>query len=407
MRTLDVGIVGCGTAGPAAALFLARRGHRVTLYERVEAPMPIGAGIILQPTGQHVLRRLGLLDEVASRGERLDALRVVRANGGRLLDLEYRDVDAAFSGVGLHRGVLFDALYRAVVADERIRLRLGLSAEGLARAGRGRAFVRDANGVDHGPHDLIVAADGARSRLRDDTGLSRSSEPYPWGALWFVARDPDRVFRERLYQVVDGTRRMLGLLPTGLGPRSHGSTPLVSVYWSIPGRDVDAWRQTGFDDWKRTLHALAPEAGFVFDQIRSPSDVLFSAYHDVVMQRWNVHNVVHLGDAAHAMSPQLGQGANLALWDAMVLADCLEELDGEPLVRALDAYSLRRRHHLGYFQWVTRALTPFFQSDHDALGWMRDAFMPIAGRVPLFRRAMVMGMCGTADGHPWRSVAFD
>jgi 2-polyprenyl-6-methoxyphenol hydroxylase-like FAD-dependent oxidoreductase len=148
---------------------------------------------------------------------------------------------------------------------------------------------------------------------------------------------------------------------------------------------------------------MAPEAGFVLDAIASPHDVLFSAYHDVVMQPWNTRGVVALGDAAHAMSPQLGQGANLALWDAMVLADAVEAERGD-VVRALHRYSRARRDHLGYYQWVTRALTPFFQSDHDVLGAMRDLFMPMMCRVSLFKQAMVLGMCGTADGHPWRRV---
>ena len=68
MTPLDVGIVGCGTAGQAAALFLARAGHRVTLYERVTEPGPVGAGIISQPSGMAVLAELGLLAPVLARG---------------------------------------------------------------------------------------------------------------------------------------------------------------------------------------------------------------------------------------------------------------------------------------------------------------------------------------------------
>ena len=71
---LDVGVIGGGTAGSAAALFLARAGHRVTIYERVPKPSAVGAGITLQPTGMHVLARLGLYDEVVRRGSRIDNL---------------------------------------------------------------------------------------------------------------------------------------------------------------------------------------------------------------------------------------------------------------------------------------------------------------------------------------------
>ena len=124
MRALDVGIVGCGTAGPAAALFLARAGHKVTIYERVAHPTAVGAGIILQPTGQAVLARLGLAEEVISRGARLDGLEVTRHGTGTLLELAYRDVSEAYFGVGLHRGVLFSALYHAVREQAGVTLEL-------------------------------------------------------------------------------------------------------------------------------------------------------------------------------------------------------------------------------------------------------------------------------------------
>ncbi|MEA2753092.1 MAG: hypothetical protein QOI41_7235, partial [Myxococcales bacterium] len=74
MRSLDVGIIGGGTAGSAAAIFLARAGHRVTLYERVPEPGPVGAGITIQPTGLHVLCRLELYPYIVERGAQIDRL---------------------------------------------------------------------------------------------------------------------------------------------------------------------------------------------------------------------------------------------------------------------------------------------------------------------------------------------
>jgi 2-polyprenyl-6-methoxyphenol hydroxylase-like FAD-dependent oxidoreductase len=404
MRALDIGVVGCGTAGPAAALFLGRQGHAVTLYERVERPGPVGAGIMLQPTGQAVLSRLGLLEEVLARGARIDRLRVERRGGGRLLDLSYRDVSEAFFGVGLHRGVLFEALFGAV-RRAPIALCLGVTADRLEAAGGGRLFVVDDRGERRGPHDLVIVADGARSRLRDGAGLARAATPYPWGALWFMAEDPEHRFTGELYQVVHGARRLVGLLPTGLGPASRGgkAVPEVSLFYSVRA-DARDEVLADFDGWKRDVLDLVPSAGGVLEQIRDPAEVLFSAYHDVVMQPWHGHAVVFLGDAAHAMSPQLGQGANLALFDALVLADCVEAERGE-VVRALDAYSRARRDHLGYYQLVTRWLTPLFQGDNDAFGVLRDVFFPLANRVPLFNRAMVLGMCGIADGTPWTPLA--
>jgi 2-polyprenyl-6-methoxyphenol hydroxylase-like FAD-dependent oxidoreductase len=218
---------------------------------------------------------------------------------------------------------------------------------------------------------------------------------YPWGALWFVGVDADGHFQGELLQVVRGAQRMLGLLPSGLGPGA-GVRPLVSLFWSLRADRLDAWRRAGLPAWKRDVLALAPQAAPVLAQIETSEQVLYSAYHDVTMWPWDDGDAVVLGDAAHATSPQLGQGCNLALWDAMVLADCVADATSVPA--ALDAYSRARTRHLGWFQLATRWLTPFFQGDSHLLGWARDAFMPVGARLPWVQRLMIASMCGTANG---------
>ena len=138
MRPLDVGIIGCGTAGSAAALFLARAGHRVTIYERVPTPGSVGAGITIQPTGLHVLARLGLYGHVVSRGARIDRLLCETPDRKAITDLSYATVAADLFGVGLHRGVLFEALLGSVLGEPSITVRNGIEIVDLARARRRR-----------------------------------------------------------------------------------------------------------------------------------------------------------------------------------------------------------------------------------------------------------------------------
>src|SRR6188508_2466890 len=140
MNRLDVGIIGCGTAGPAAALLLARAGHRVTVYERVAEPGPVGAGILLQPTGQAVLARLGLLERVRARAAPVDRLLCQRTGGRAVVDLRYAEIGAAV-GLGIHRGVLFQALFDALSAEEGVRLELGFDVERVEVDGARRWVV--------------------------------------------------------------------------------------------------------------------------------------------------------------------------------------------------------------------------------------------------------------------------
>ncbi len=409
MRPLDVGIVGGGTAGTAAAVFLARAGHRITLYERVADPMPVGAGITLQPTGLHVLRRLRLSEDILSRGSRIDRLFCQTRTRRPLVDLSYRSVSPTLFGVGLHRGVLFEALFNACRA-ERITVVTGVEIASLPRAVRTasrESWLLDTDGRRHGPHELVVVADGARSRLRDRADLNKRVSAYPWGALWFVAKETREASTTNvLHQIVDGNERFVGLLPTGHGPGPDPGPRLVSLFWSLRADRVGVWRARGLAAWKDEVAQLAPEAGPILDQIESADQVLFAAYHDVVMPRWSTRNVVYLGDAAHATSPQLGQGCNLALWDAMVLADALavERFD---LPTALDNYSRTRAPHLGFYQVATRMLTPWFQGDEPVLGTMRDLAMPLLGRVRLPNRIMTLTMLGVVDGFTGRLLELD
>ena len=103
-----------------------------------------------------------------------------------------------------------------------------------------------------------------------------------------------------------------------------------------------------------------------------------------------------LGDAAHAMSPQLGQGCNLALLDALTLAECVAEHDTPKA--ALMAYSARRRPQLVTYSRLTRWLTPFFQSDYRLLGWLRDRLMGPACAFAPVRKEMLRTMLGIKTG---------
>jgi 2-polyprenyl-6-methoxyphenol hydroxylase-like FAD-dependent oxidoreductase len=214
------------------------------------------------------------------------------------------------------------------------------------------------------------------------------------GRARFVADDPEDRAGATIDQVVDGARRLCGLLPTGHAPNSRRRC--VSLFWSLRADRLDAVRAGGLDAWKAEVRGLHPRTAPVLDQIRSMDQVLFAPYRDVAMPRWHSDRIVFIGDAAHATSPQLGQGANLALWDAKVLA--------ETLPAGLETYTRARRAHLGYYQFATRALTPLFQGDSRVIGAVRDLVFPLALRVAPIRRRMVRTMIGDDTGVLWGTL---
>src|SRR3954451_4726966 len=296
-----VGVVGAGTAGLAAAALLARAGDTVEVLERAPSPGPVGAGLLLQPTGQAILTRLGVLDEVLAGAARVERILGTTIAGKRFMDLTY---PGAEFGLGVHRGALFAALLGAA---ERAGAVLRPGVEIVARSG---GTLTAAGGARFGPYDLIVGADGARSPLRRFLGVRPRVLEHRWGALWGIFEDPDTAF-PAMDQYFDGAGRMAGFLPTGTGG--------VSLFWSVRLDRIAAVRAAGVDAFRADLFDLVPQASFL--ALESMEQLLPASYRQVSLPRWHDGQLVLLGDAAHALSPQLGQGANLALLDAAALAD--------------------------------------------------------------------------------------
>lgn len=131
---LDIAIAGAGPAGLAAALYLKRAGHRVTIFERFDAPKPVGSGLILQPTGLTVLADLGLLDDILVLGSRIDRLHGADAKTGRtVLDVRYDAQRGGRFGLAVHRAAFFGVLFRAV-RREAIAIETGRRARDAGNA---------------------------------------------------------------------------------------------------------------------------------------------------------------------------------------------------------------------------------------------------------------------------------
>lgn len=397
MRALDIAIAGCGPCGLASALLLRRAGHRVTLYERFDTPRPIGSGLMIQPTGMAVLAELGLLDAVIAAGSRIDRLSGKEA-GRTVLDVRYSALRKSHAfGIGIHRASLFSILHHAVLAED-IPIHTDHAVTGSRLAGSGRELWFAGHEPSR-PHDLVVDALGTRTPLSPPTGRELS-----YGALWASLDWPaDGDFDPHaLEQRYSRASRMVGVLPIGTSPGSTAAQ--AAFFWSLRVDRLATWRAAGLQGWKDEVLALWPACAPLLSQIDDPDQLTFARYAHRTLRTPAEPALVHIGDAWHSASPQLGQGANMALLDAWALAKGLAEGGGVEKGIAM-AIALRRRH-VRVYQWLTALFTPVYQSDSHILPMIRNRLVgPLSKLWPAtgIQAAMVSGLVA----NPLRVLGLD
>jgi salicylate hydroxylase len=376
---LAIAVAGAGPAGLAATLMLGRAGHRVTLVDRFEAPAPVGSGLMLQATGLAVLDALGLGARIRGLGRRIDRLFGRTVGGRTVLDVRYAASSAALHGLAVHRAALFDTLHDAVRADGHA-VEGGLRIEDLHRASDDRPMLVSSGGRRMGPFDLVVDATGARSPLIAHAAVPVARRPLGYGALWAtVPWDEGCGFGPHwLEQRYVAARVMVGVLP--VGRREPGGGDLATLFWSIRPDRHAAFLAAGLSAWKDEVAGVWPACAPLLDAVTRADDLILAAYGHHTLPIPCGRRIAFVGDSAHSTSPQLGQGANMALLDAAALARALETSPDVPA--ALERYARLRRWHVRTYQLLSALFTPLYQSDGRLAPALRDVAAPVVSRLP-------------------------
>jgi FAD-dependent urate hydroxylase len=321
-------IVGGGIAGLALAPMLARTGVEVEVAERERAWRPGGTGMYLPGNAARALRALGLEAQVALRAVEIARQRFYDHRGGLLCEVDVAELWAAVGPcLAVHRAELH-ALLREAAGE--VPIRIGLAVRRLAQ--RDGAVSVDFSDGTSGTYDLVVGADGIHSAVRR-LAFEPTAVPRPVGQIgWrFLAPRPPEV---TTWSVMLGRGTAFLTLPLA-GDRVYCYCDVLSR----PGPDTPG--QVGPERLGELFSEFADPAATLLEELDAAADIHVSTIEELTLDRWARERVVLIGDAAHATSPNMAQGAAMALEDALVLTDCLQRIAAIP--EAIAAFEARRR----------------------------------------------------------------
>jgi 2-polyprenyl-6-methoxyphenol hydroxylase-like FAD-dependent oxidoreductase len=318
-------VIGAGLAGPATALFLRKVGVTSTLYDARPPTQPLGGGLVLAPNGMNVLAELGLADRVKARGTLALENRFCTEAGHRLArysngGTRYGQPAVALARDDLHRVILAECASRAITVRYRKQL------TGVEHAGGDKVVARFEDGTT-AEGDLLVGADGVRSRVRAAV-FPEAPAPSFAGAVGVGGIAPSAA----VPTLTDADKQSLTFTFGARGLFCYCGTRGGDVMWwsnlcrahPLGPRELEGhaneWVRKELLDFFGQYHAPIPA---LIEASGAP--VTLNLYDVATLPRWHDGRVVLLGDAAHAVSPSSGQGASLALEDAMDLAKRLRD----------------------------------------------------------------------------------
>ena len=339
-------IVGGGIGGLSLAVALGRQGIKATIVEIKPGHNVYGVGIIQPGNALRALNTLGLMERCLAKGYQLDHYVTYDGDGDFIARMQLLRI--AGPNIPAVNGLPRPALHRILVDAATAvgaQIRLGISVEAIEQL-NGQVIVALTDGSREA-YDLVVGADGIRSRMRTLLFGDQFDPQYTGQGVWrFTIERPPEIDHQIMYFGVG--------LKAGIMPVSRSQMYLLLVT-NEPG---NPWMKS--DQFPRMLRERlapfgAPLVRKIRDQIEDMSAIIYSPIEEVIIPSpWYRGRVLLIGDAAHASGPHVSQGATMAIEDAVVLAELVAH--GESVEKTLAKFMERRYERCKFVQDVSRQI---------------------------------------------------
>jgi len=316
-RYADVVVVGAGIAALALAIELQKKGISTILLERQKGPEGIPRGLTFQPNGLAVLEKLEALGRAKEVGSASQILEVKSWEGEVLLEADYSLLEHPQNYLLTANATEIERLLVYLAEKAGAKVLWGTTFQELTQSeGRANGVVYEADGVtDQIQASVVVGADGPQSRVRISLGSEVKTKKYPDSFLvGLVGPVPGLEGRARQYQ---SPGKMLGIMPSG--PEA------TYLFHCVGPRSFDSVKKEGLGSFRTEVVQAAPEMADAFSGVEAWTKMAYFTPSYIRVKRWVGNGIALLGDAAHSFHPHAGQGVNLALEDAVALAEVIDK----------------------------------------------------------------------------------
>jgi len=362
-----------------AAIAGRRAGFDCTVFEQAPSFARIGGAVGIKGNGLAVLAAIGVLDDFRPQIEILTRATVESPPGRVISSADFRELSIPHAGFGV--ALRYDLQETLLGAARNAGAKILFDKRCVRAEQRdGRVILSFADG-DAASCEVVLACDGIHSAVRDGLGIPSRKRVVNEAYLRLVApiRHPDP---NRIGEVWAADGRRAGSFPL---PNDR-----TYVFCSVP---IGQWQHIlahSLDEWVDSWHDFGPPTATLMDSIRDWPSAVYDELTDLRVERWHQNGTFLLGDAAHAMTPNLGQGANSAMVDALVLINLLARHSGNIATAGAEYERIRK-------PFVTRIQRTALFGGQMA-SWtspmarqVRDAFMRVGGRIgPVRRSAMLL-----------------